>query len=131
MAKGRGNRAYKGYIALFVCFATRAIHLELVSDLTSASFISAYRRFVGRRGICQNLYSDNVTNFQGADKEVKSMFRRSSEFYKKTASLLANDGTNWTFIPPSWSQVGEAPLKESCWRAHSYLRGIIHSPHGD
>ncbi|XP_043505313.1 uncharacterized protein LOC122526170 [Polistes fuscatus] len=55
MSKGRGNRSSKGYIALFVCFATRAIHLELVSDLTSESFIAAYRRFVGRRGICQTL----------------------------------------------------------------------------
>ena len=74
MAKGRGNRAFKGYIALFVCFATRAIHLELVSDMTSASFICAFRRFVGRRGICANLYSDNGTNFQGADKELRGMF---------------------------------------------------------
>lgn len=55
MSKGRGNRSSKGYIARFVCFATRAIHLELVSDLTSESFIAAYRRFAGRRGICQNL----------------------------------------------------------------------------
>ncbi|XP_014614473.1 PREDICTED: uncharacterized protein LOC106792530 [Polistes canadensis] len=37
MSKGRGNRSGKGYIALFVCFATRAIHLELVSDLTLES----------------------------------------------------------------------------------------------
>ena len=100
MSKGRGSRAYKGYIALFVCFATRAIHLELVSDLTSASFICAFRRFVGRRGICRHLYSDNATNFQGADKELRGMFKRASEFYQEVASLLANDGTDWTFIPP-------------------------------
>ncbi|XP_043463826.1 uncharacterized protein LOC122499504, partial [Leptopilina heterotoma] len=106
MSKGRGNRAYKGYIVLFVCFATRAIHLELVSDLSSAAFICAYRRFVGRRGICQNLYSDNATNFKGADKELQGMFRRASEFHQEVASLLANDGTNWTFIPPSTPHYG-------------------------
>ncbi|XP_043499952.1 uncharacterized protein LOC122526659 [Polistes fuscatus] len=106
MSKGRGNRSSKGYIALFVCFATRAIHLELVSDLTSDSFIAAYRLFVGSRGICQNLYSDNATNFQGADKELRIMFIRASEFYQKVASLLANGGTNWKFIPPSAPHYG-------------------------
>ncbi|XP_043494166.1 uncharacterized protein LOC122519065 [Polistes fuscatus] len=124
MSKGRGNRSSKGYIALFVCFATRAIHLELVSDLTSESFIAAYRRFVGRRGICQTLYSDNATNFQGADKELRVMFNRASKFYQKVASLLANDGTNWKFIPPS------APHYGGLWEAgvksvKHHLRRVI------
>lgn len=49
LSKGRGQRTLKGYVALFICFATRAIHLELVSDLTTGIFLQAYRRFVGRR----------------------------------------------------------------------------------
>uniref|UniRef100_A0A182ND73 Integrase_H2C2 domain-containing protein n=1 Tax=Anopheles dirus TaxID=7168 RepID=A0A182ND73_9DIPT len=45
------NRApTKAYIAIFVCFATRAVHIELVSDLTTTSFLAALRRFVSRRG---------------------------------------------------------------------------------
>ncbi|XP_043493634.1 uncharacterized protein LOC122518667 [Polistes fuscatus] len=90
MSKGRGNRSGKGYIALLVCFATRAIHLELVSDLSSESFLCAYRR---------------------ADKELKAMFRRASDFYHRVASLLANDGTSWTFIPPN------APHYGGLWEA--------------
>ncbi|XP_031777412.1 uncharacterized protein LOC116415912 [Nasonia vitripennis] len=109
--KGRGHKAYKGYIVVFVCFSTRAIHLELVSDLTTATFISAYRRFVGRRGVCQKLYSDNATNFHGADNELKAMFQRASDFYQKVASVLANDGTEWVFIPPS------APHYGGLWEA--------------
>ena len=109
--KGRGHRAYKGYIVVFVCFVTRAIHLELVSDLTTASFLSAYRRFAGRRGICQKLFSDNATNFHGADNELKAMFQRASDFYKEVASVLANDGTDWAFIPPS------APHYGGLWEA--------------
>ena len=101
--KGRGHRSYKRYIAVFVRFTTRPIDLELVSD---PSFICAFRRFVGRRGICQNLYSDNATSFQGADRELKEMFRRASRFYSEVASILANDGTNWTFIPPSAPHYG-------------------------
>ena len=104
--KGRGHKSYKGYIALFVCFTTRAIHLELVSDLTTRTFLDAFRRFVGRRGICKNLYSDNATNFKCADKELQAMFSAASDFYKEVATLLANDNTSWTFIPPNSPHYG-------------------------
>ncbi|XP_033212385.1 uncharacterized protein LOC117169981 [Belonocnema kinseyi] len=53
--KGSRHRSYKGYIALFVCFATRATHLEVVSDLTTTCFLVAFHRFIGRRGICRRL----------------------------------------------------------------------------
>ncbi|XP_037932520.1 uncharacterized protein LOC119667430 [Teleopsis dalmanni] len=43
---GRGFRAYKGYVALFICWATRAIHLEHVSDMTTETFLAASKRFV-------------------------------------------------------------------------------------
>ena len=55
---------------------------------------------------CQYLYSDNATNFQGADKELQEMFNRVSSFYKEIALLLANDRSNWTFLPPSAPHYG-------------------------
>ncbi|GFX07983.1 hypothetical protein TNCV_1236641 [Trichonephila clavipes] len=48
--KGRGTKSTKGYIALFVCLATTAVHIEAVGDLTTDSFIAALRRFSARRG---------------------------------------------------------------------------------
>lgn len=46
VSRGRGNmKIAKAYIALFFCLAVKAIHLELVSDLTSEEFIAALRRF--------------------------------------------------------------------------------------
>ena len=44
--KGRGHKSYKGWLVIFVCMATSAVHIEIVSDYTSDGFISAYRRFV-------------------------------------------------------------------------------------
>ena len=122
--KGRGHKSYKGYIALFVCFSTRAVHLEVVEDLQSDTFISAFRRFVGRRGVCRNLFSDNATTFQGADKELKIMFNAASEFYQATAASLANDGTNWVFIPPNSPHYGglwEAGVKS---KKHHLKRAV-------
>ncbi|XP_066589184.1 uncharacterized protein [Prorops nasuta] len=114
--KGRGVRTSKGYVALFVCFTTKAIHLELVGDLTTASFLAAFRRFIGRRGHCQQIYSDNGSTFQGAARELRKMFHTASDFYKDSAAILANDQTSWNFIPPNTPHCGglwEAGIKST------------------
>ncbi|XP_051167791.1 uncharacterized protein LOC127285698 [Leptopilina boulardi] len=114
--KGRGFKSYKGYIVVFVCFATKAIHLEAVSDMTTSTFLAAYRRFTGRRGLCRRLYSDNGTTFQGADRELRSMFKRGSTFYMEAAAAFANDGATWSFIPPNSPHFGglwEAGVKSA------------------
>ncbi|XP_045495987.1 uncharacterized protein LOC123694566 [Colias croceus] len=122
---GRGSKSYKGYICLFVCMATKAIHLEAVSDLTSSGFIAAFKRFVSRRGHCRDLYSDNGTNFVGADKELRKMLcQAKSELADEIANLLTQDGTTWHFIPP------HAPNFGGLWEAgvrsvKTHLKRII------
>lgn len=63
----------KGYIAVFVCMKTRAIHLELVSSLTTEAFLAAYGRFTHRRGKVEEMCSDNATTFQGASNEMEKV----------------------------------------------------------
>ncbi|GFV52827.1 integrase catalytic domain-containing protein [Trichonephila clavipes] len=60
--KGRGTKSTKGYIALFVCLATKAVHIEAVGDLTTDSFIAALRRFSARRGAPRHIYSLSYVN---------------------------------------------------------------------
>ena len=54
----------KAYIAIFVCFSSKATHIEIVSDLTTEAFLACLRRFVARRGLPQETHSANGTNFR-------------------------------------------------------------------
>lgn len=96
-AKGRGHHATKAYVVVFVCLATKAVHVELAGDLTTTGFIAAYERFTARRGCCTDIYSDNATNFVGAAKFLKS---ERKIFNNKVQTALANKGTTWHFSPP-------------------------------
>ncbi|KAG8227735.1 hypothetical protein J437_LFUL008573 [Ladona fulva] len=58
------------------------------------------KRFLSRRGVCSNLYSDNATTFRGAARELKAMFKKASPFYEEVDCHLNNAGTQWKFIPP-------------------------------
>ncbi|XP_036145322.1 uncharacterized protein LOC118646459 [Monomorium pharaonis] len=114
---GRGVASRKAYIALFVCLATRAIHLELISDYSSPAFLNAYVRFCSRRGLPRIMYSHNGTTFVGAEKELKKAYYsalRDPQFLNKTAC----DNVQWLFIPPS------APHFGGMWEAG--VRSVKH-----
>lgn len=114
--RGRAARSYKGYLAIFICLATSAIHLEVVTEYTTEAFIAAYKRFSSRRGICATLQSDCGTNFVGADVALSQRFTSTSKELKELASLLTNDDTTWNFNPPSAPHFGgkwEAAVKST------------------
>ncbi|XP_014215750.1 uncharacterized protein LOC106644642 [Copidosoma floridanum] len=60
-SKCRRKGTLKGYIVVFVCMATKAIHLEIVEDYSTELIIAAFQRFVSRRGYCNDLYNDQGT----------------------------------------------------------------------
>ena len=61
------------WLCLFVCFASKAVHFEFVSDITTLKCMAAIRRFVSRRGCPSQVFSDNGTNFVGAANEIQHL----------------------------------------------------------
>ncbi|ERL95307.1 hypothetical protein D910_12573 [Dendroctonus ponderosae] len=68
--KGRSDKTYKAYICLLICFASKGVDIELVTDSTSEAFIATFRRITARRATPKHLYSDNATNFIGTQSVV-------------------------------------------------------------
>ncbi|XP_054276868.1 uncharacterized protein LOC128995865 [Macrosteles quadrilineatus] len=104
----RKPQILKSYVCLFVCFSTKAIHLELVSSLSTEAFLACLDRFVSRRGLCANIYSDQGTNFVGADRELQDLCNL---LYKPPSSdviqsKVANLGISWHFNPPAAPHFG-------------------------
>ncbi|XP_075163043.1 uncharacterized protein LOC142235667 [Haematobia irritans] len=102
----------KGYVCVFVCFATKAIHLEACSELSSAAFEATFARFVGRRGLPHRVVSDNGRNFLGASRKFMREF---AQFLKSTSNDIAQrysiHGFEWKCIPP------HAPHMGGLWEA--------------
>ncbi|XP_055714361.1 uncharacterized protein LOC129808603 [Phlebotomus papatasi] len=90
----------KGYICVFVCMVTKAIHLEVVSDLSTEKFVAALRRFTARRGHCQTVYCDNATNFVGAAGATREdRLKGIRDHQNKVTKFMSSYGTQFHFIP--------------------------------
>ncbi|XP_065368962.1 uncharacterized protein LOC135961390 [Calliphora vicina] len=102
----------KGYVCVFVCFATKAIHLEPCSSLSTPAFQATFSRFIGRRGLPQKVVSDNGRNFVGANRTLRREF---TTFINTTSQDIAqkyiSHGFDWSFIPP------QAPHMGGLWEA--------------
>ena len=124
--KGRNAKTSKGYICVFVCMATSAIHLELSTDLTTETFLASFRRFISRRGKCSNVYSDNGRNFVGASKTLDEMYKilYSQQHNNLVTASLAKDGIQWNYIPPHsphWGGIWESAVRS----VKLHLRRVI------
>ncbi|GFS71380.1 transposable element Tcb2 transposase [Trichonephila clavipes] len=101
----------KIYVAIFVCLASKAVHLEIVSDLTTDAFLATLKRFVARRGKCATISSDNAKNFVGANRELKRLHNLLKFREEKLSSYLPSEGISWNFMPP------RAPNFGGLWEA--------------
>ena len=114
--KFQNRNKIKIYACIFVCFATKAVHIEIVSDLTSEAFLACLSRSFSRRRKSSVMYRDNATNFVGEKNELAkiSEFSRSHKLNSIISRMLANHHINWYFIPPRSPHFGglwEAAVK--------------------
>ena len=94
----------KRYGCIMTCMTTRAIHLEVAPDLTTSSFLNALRRFIARRGNIQHLYSDNGSNFVGAERVMRNYMNAWNK--EQIYDHLRLKGIEWSFNPPGASHMG-------------------------
>lgn len=110
----RNAKSVKAYLCVFVCLGTKAVHLELVSSLSSEAFIAAFTRFVSRRGLPSLIRSDRGTNFIGANsylKEVTQLLINNENFIQEE---LLKQHIHWEFNPSASPHMGglfEAAVK--------------------
>ncbi|XP_073994575.1 uncharacterized protein [Rhodnius prolixus] len=111
--KKRSAKVLQCYLAIFICFSTKAIHLELVTDLTTQAFLAALNRFIARRGVPSHIWSDNGTNFVGATRKLKEISALLNDAKSQEAILRESGrrGVEWHFIPP------RAPHFRGLWGA--------------
>lgn len=104
----RSIRTVKVYLCIFICMATKAVHLEIVTDLTTEAFLAALTRFISRRGRCSDIYSDCGSNFLGAASELSAIVKAlkspdSQELISRTTAPLQ---IRFHFNPPSAPHFG-------------------------
>ena len=103
----------KAYICVFVSLSVKAVHLELVSNLTTEAFIAALRRFIARCGRPSTIWSDHGTNFIGTAREIKELVRFLEE--RKAQGTISEfcsaQNIEWKFIPE------HAPHFGGLWKA--------------
>ena len=116
--QGRGKRREKRNLCLFTCMATRAVHLEIAFGLDTAAFLNAFYRMASRRGVPEEMYSDNGTNFKGADNELRLLVAQLNN------EKVNNKGVRWHFNPPfapHFCGVHETMIKSAKRAIHAIL----------
>ncbi|XP_026481052.1 uncharacterized protein LOC113387879 [Ctenocephalides felis] len=121
----RGAKFIKVYICIFICMCTKAIHLDLVCDLSTESFLQTLKRFIARRGLPSNIFSDNATTFVGANNHLKDLYKFLLESNEEIRSKLISQNISWHFIParsPHFGGLWEAGVKSLKYHLRRVLR---------
>ena len=101
----QGRNSLSRYCCVFTCLASRAVHLEMAYDLSTDSFLMAFRRFLSVRGdTTRVMYSDNGTNFVEANSQLQKGLKRIDQ--RRIVNELAPRGIEWKHAPLASHQGG-------------------------
>ncbi|GFW80778.1 integrase catalytic domain-containing protein [Trichonephila clavipes] len=130
-AHKRSVTKFQSYICLFICTAIKAVHLELVSYLSTAAFLAALRRFIARRSCPSKIISDNGSNFKGASSHLRKLVDLCLQ--EEIQNFLSLKGIEWSFIPPYtphfgglWEALSRSFRLQRIDPAHFLVGGPIH-----
>lgn len=101
----RNATTSKGYIVLFICLTTKALHLELASDITTAEFVTVLENFIARRGIPTTINTDNGTNLRGANGEIRKLHAQMLAQTNALTCMLASNRITFKQIPAKASHI--------------------------
>ena len=87
----------KRWICLFTCIVTRAVHLELLQDMTTEEFLHGFRRFISTRGTPTQIISDNATQFKLGGEIVNSVWKQVIRS-EDVQNYISNSAIHWKFI---------------------------------
>ena len=108
----------KRWGVMLTCLATRAVHLEIVEDLSTSGFIQSLMRFLNRRGQCTEfLYSDCGSNFTGCDSEFKEIVRILDAKRMKELGLTRNLSRN-SELAERFQDIDKDKVKSALSRRH-------------
>ena len=99
---GRRARA-KAYGAIFTCLTTRAVHIEMATDISTDKFLLAFQRLISLYGQPHCINSDNGRNFIGASREISELIQKwqeTNEDSKKLGNFCAQYSIEWKFSTP-------------------------------
>ena len=109
--KGANDVYSKVWISLFTCCMTRAVHLDLVQDLSAPSFLRCLKRFTTRRGLPTTMVSDNGKTFKATARILRSIVSHGD-----VQRYITGLGIKWVFnLPkaPWWGGVFERIIRST------------------
>ena len=87
----------KVWVCLYTCLVTRAVHLELMQDMSTQHFLLGFRRFIARHGKPNKVLSDNASHFKLAAETVDKLWTNILQ-ENDVVSYVANENIQWKFI---------------------------------
>ena len=115
-----GRKRFKRYVALFLCFASRAVHMEVTMEMSTDSLINALRRFICRRGSVRSIRCDNGTNFVGTKNELYCDLD-----HQKISDHLSRTGCDW--ITWKWNAADASHMGGAWERSIKTVKSILHA----